>query len=254
MKAGVPGDAVEILGFTEVPESGDIITTIDNIDKLKPLPMESKPQDLEGELVEGPKSSKFLNLVIRADTVGTQEAIISSISKIVVEDASAHIMFAGTGEVKESDVLLASTGKAVVVAFKVGVPDSIFKAAEAQKVVIREHDIIYKLLEEIEGALQGVIEIEESKVKGKGIVIEKFVLPKSNTIVAGTLVEAGKLKMNNRIGIYRGDADIPVYVARIKSMHIGQNEVQLAGKGDEVGLIFKPESEDLQLDDRIVVL
>ena len=233
----MPGDAVEILGFVNAPQSGDIITTADRIETLKVN-----------------KSMKSLNLVLRADTLGTLEAIISSIAKIKVEDATANIMFAGTGEVKESDILLASTGKAVIVAFKVGVPHSISKASEAQKVIIREHEIIYKLLEEIEGALQGVIEIEEAKVKGKGFVIEKFLLPKSNTVVAGILVEAGKLKSNSRVGVFRGQADTPLYVARIKSMHIGPNEVQVANKGDEVGVIFKPETTDINLDDRIVAL
>lgn len=254
-----PGDAVEILGFTETPQSGDVITTPDNLENLSEKLSEShldtkidEPGTSEDE-VSG-KSLKTLNLVIRADTEGTLEAILSSINKIRVEDAYANIMFSGTGEVKESDILLASTGKAVVIAFKVGVPQSIIKAAEAQKVIIREHEIIYKLLEEIEGALQGVIEIEEAKVKGKGFVIEKFVLPKSNTVVAGILVEAGKLKANSRIGVFRGEGETPLYVARIKSMHIGPNEVQVANKGDEVGVIFKPETTDINLDDRVVAL
>lgn len=253
-----PGDAVEVLGFTDVPQSGDIITTVDNLNGL--LSQDSSSQ--ESHLIETEdnildaqgKSLKTLNLVIRADTEGTLEAIISSINKIKVEDAIANIMFSGTGEVKEADVLLASTGRAVILAFKVGVPSSILKAVEAQKVIIREHEIIYKLLEEVEGALQGVIEIEEAKVKGKGLVIERFVLPKSNTVVAGILVEAGKLKINSRIGILRAKDETPLYVARIKSMHIGQNEVQVANKGDEVGVIFKPETTDINLDDRVVVL
>ena len=248
----MPGDAVEILGFVNAPQSGDIITTADRIETLKVNKIGEASAPSGSDVLT--KSMKSLNLVLRADTLGTLEAIISSIAKIKVEDATANIMFAGTGEVKESDILLASTGKAVIVAFKVGVPHSISKASEAQKVIIREHEIIYKLLEEIEGALQGVIEIEEAKVKGKGFVIEKFVLPKSNTIVAGILVEAGKLKANSRVGVFRGEADAPLYVARIKSMHIGPNEVQVANKGDEVGVIFKPETTDINLDDRIVAL
>ncbi|PIR42797.1 translation initiation factor IF-2 [candidate division WWE3 bacterium CG_4_9_14_0_2_um_filter_35_11] len=256
-----PGDAVEILGFTDTPQSGDVITTpenLENLSKEESTEVEVKSSDEVSPVSETPlvptRSLKSLNLVIKADTAGTLEAIIASINKIWVEDAIANIMFAGTGEVKESDILLASTGKAVVVAFKVGVPPSISKAAEAQKVIIREHEIIYKLLEEIEGALQGVVEIEEAKVKGKGFVIEKFVLPKSSTVVAGVLIEAGKFKTNSRIGVYRGESETPVYVARIKSMHIGPNEVQIANKGDEVGLIFKPETTDINLDDRIVAL
>ncbi len=250
----MPGDAIEILGFTNVPQSGDIITTIDRLETLKAGNILESPLPVADASEVQSKSAKSLNLVLRADTLGTLEAIISSISKIKVEDAIANIMFSGTGEVKESDILLASTGKAIIIAFKVGVPPSISKAAEAQKVIIREHEIIYKLLEEIEGALQGVIEIEEAKVKGKGFVIEKFVLPKSNTVVAGILIEAGKLKSNSRIGVFRGEADTPLYVARIKSMHIGPNEVQVANKGDEVGVIFKPETTDINLDDRIVAL
>ncbi|PJA41131.1 hypothetical protein CO178_00865 [candidate division WWE3 bacterium CG_4_9_14_3_um_filter_34_6] len=163
-------------------------------------------------------------------------------------------MFSGTGEVKESDILLASTGRAVVVAFKVKVSSSVEEVAKTQKIIIRSHEIIYEMLEELEGALVGVLEIEEAKVKGNGIIIEKFVLPKSNMVVAGTLVEAGKFKVNNRVGIFRDNSETPVFIARIKTLHIGTKEVDIAKKGDEVGILFKPELNQIELDDKIIVL
>ena len=72
--------------------------------------------------------------------------------------------------------------------------------------------------------------------------------------IAGTLVEAGKFKLNNRVGIFREDLSTPMYVARIKSIHEGQKEIEIANKGREVGLLFKPGIEDIKLDDVIEVL
>jgi translation initiation factor IF-2 len=163
-------------------------------------------------------------------------------------------LFAGTGDVKESDILLASTGRAVVFAFKVGVPGSVADLAKLKKVIVREHEIIYKLIEEVQGALEGVVEIEEAKIKGKGIVIQTFILPKSNMTVAGTLIIAGKFKQNQRVGQFRADKDVPIQVSRIRSIHVGPKEVETANKGQECGLLFKPPLLDIKLDDEISVL
>lgn len=257
VKAATLGDAVEILGFPEVPDVGDSLTRVG--ETVEPIEAESKDsENSENESLlqedEFDVGTKKLNLIIRADTVGTQEAIVASLLKLQVEGARPNILFAGTGEVKESDILLASTGRAVVVAFKVGVPSSVLDIAKTKKVIIREHEIIYKLIEEVQGALEGVVEIEESKIKGKGLIIQTFVLPKSNMVVAGTLILAGKFKQNQRVGLFRDGKEAPVQVSRIRSIHVGPNEVDIATKGQECGLLFKPPMLDLKLDDEIEVL
>lgn len=243
------GEAGEIMGMIDVPEVGEVIRRKSEIADGTDL-----GQAKVAEQAEAHDVTKALNLIIRADTVGTQEAIVQSLQKLNVEDATPQIVLAGTGDVKESDVLLASSARAIIIAFKVDASGSVRKLAESSKIIIREHDIIYKLIEEIEGALEGVLEIEEAKIKGRGIVIDKFVLPKSQMVVAGTLVEAGKFKVGNRIGLFRGDPDTPIYVARVRSIHMGKNEVTSAGKGDECGLLFKPDIVDIQMEDVIKIL
>ncbi len=247
----IPGEAAEILGFTGVPQVGDVIHRVG--ESVAEVPAAAPEESI---LVTDPKDKKKkLNLIIKADTYGTQEALAASLQKLSLEDAVVNILLAGTGEVKESDILLASSSNAVIIAFRVGVPDHLMEQAKTAKIIIREHDIIYKVIEEIEGALEGVLEIEESKIRGNGIVIERFVLPKSGDVIAGTFVEAGKFKLNNRIGVFRGEnTDVPLYVSRIRSIHIGKNEVDTAKKGQEAGLLFKPPLEDIQLDDAIRVL
>ena len=250
IKEILTGEAGELMGISDVPHVGDIIY------RKGESPEQEEVSGTSSETVQqvDTNKDKKLNLIIRADTVGTQEAIEQSLLKVIVDDARPEVILAGTGDVKESDVLLASTAKAIIIAFKVSAPGIIAKIAESNKVIIREHEIIYKLIEEIEGALEGVLEIEESKIKGKGIVIDKFVLPKSGMVVAGTLVEAGRFKVNNRVGIFREDMDTPLYVARIRSIHIGKGEKETAGKGDECGLLFKPEIPDIQLEDTVKIL
>ncbi len=243
------GEAAEILGFSEVPSVGNTVHLKSDATFVE----EKKAKEDEAQLVDD-GSVKILNLVVRADTVGTEEAIVASLKKLSLDEAKVNILLSGTGPVKESDVLLASSGRAIILAFKVQVNDSVKRLADSNKIIIREHDIIYKLLEEIEGALEGVLEIEEAKIKGRGLVIETFTLPKSGDLIAGVLIEAGKFKPNQRVGIYRGDSEAPVLVARIKSIHIGRLEVEVAKKGEECGLLFKTEVKDIQLDDRIEVL
>ena len=251
MEVAVPGDAIEILGFPELPTAGDVICAEGEAKVFT----ESKFPESKVETQDVPgKNLKVLNIVIKADTVGTEEAIVASIKKIKIEDAVPHILLSGTGDVKESDVLLASTAKGIIMAFKVGVAKSVYDIAKSQKVIIREHDIIYKLLEEIEAALEGVLEIEESKIKGEGIVIKIFILPKSQNKVAGTLVEAGRFTPGDRVGIFREGDDVPLAVTRIRSVHIGVKEEKVAKKGQEAGLLFKPQVKDIQLEDKIRIL
>ncbi len=247
------GEAAEIMGFSDVLEVGDVLRGEKGEVVIKPDEVTTSGAEVVLE-TDSNTLSKKLNVIIRADSTGTQEAIENSISKISVDGSVVNILFSATGPVKESDVLLASTSRAIIIAFKSLVSDSIKELAKSSKVLIREHDIIYKLLEEIEEALEGVLEIEEAKIKGKGIVIEKFTLPKSGDLIVGMLIESGKFKANNRIGIFRNDSDVPVFVTKIRSIHIGKLEVDSASKGDECGLMFKPSYDDVQLEDVIKIL
>ena len=263
VKSAVPGDAVEILGFSDLPQSGDVIKKNEEKGSKSSLGKESETSEISGAM-EAPVASetpidpltgkKILNLLIKADTAGTCEAIVSSINKLKVEEAIPNILLSGAGDAKESDVLLASSGRAVIMAFRVNVPASVLELAKSHKVIIREHEIIYALIEEVEDALQGVLEIEEAKVKGKGLVIKVFTIKKSNMKVAGTLVEGGRFKVGSRIGIFREDNETPVYVSRVKSLHIGAGEVNEAKKGEECGILLKPAIDDIQLDDVIEIL
>lgn len=255
LRQALPGDAFEILGFNELPTVGDIVYKKSEVTEEDLRSKKGETDNAVGASLQQGELNKSLNIVFRADTAGTEEALKASLEKLSYGEAKVNIVFSGTGEIKEADILLAISSSAVVIAFKVKVPEHLYEIAKANKIIIREHEIIYKALEEIEGALEGVMEIEEAKIKGSGFVIETFVLPKSGSVIAGTLVEAGKFKVNNRVGVFRGDkADAPIYVARIKSIHVGKDEVDIAKKGQECGLMFKPEISDIQLDDNIKVL
>lgn len=251
-KAGV-GDAIDLMGFEKLPLAGSLVKSSDfNVEEVQ---AGLKDMIINRDFKPVLETGKILNVVLKADTQGTLEAVMESLYKLDVDGAKVNILHASTGDVKESDVLLASNSKAILVGFKVKADSQSETLASEKKVLLALYDIIYKLIEEIEGALEGVMEIEEGKIKGRGLVIQLFKLPKSNMTVAGTLVEAGKFRVNNRIAIYRGeDREKPVFVSRIRSIHIGQNEVDNANKGEEAGLLFKPQLDELQLDDVIEVI
>jgi len=166
--------------------------------------LESKKLDAT-ESVKGGKGekkySKILNLIIKADTRGSLDAILSTLSAIKKEGIFINVLQEGAGAVSESDILLAASSKAIVLAFNTFVPKAVLDMAKESKVIVREYKIIYRLFEEVEGALEGILELEEEKIKGRGGIIAKFKLPKSGDIVAGCKVLAGRLRAKDKVRI-----------------------------------------------------
>ncbi|MFH1566334.1 MAG: translation initiation factor IF-2 [bacterium] len=245
IKTVFPGDPVEVLGFTKPPKIGMVVSSSPELFKLEKV--SSKTGKVRGE--ESPKG-KTLNLIIKADTRGSADAIETTLREIKKEDFFINILYLSVGSISESDILLANSSKAIILAFNVNVPKNVTAMAESYKVIIRTYKIIYKLFEEVEGALEGIFELAEEKIKGRAEVIAKFKLPKSGDIVSGCRVLAGRLKVKDKINMWlsmeefkksKDDLEMkPLYVGVIKSLRIGKNEVNVAGKDNEAGVFLNP--------------
>ena len=245
----VGGDVVEILGFTDTPSAGDVIKL--SADLNEQVTDDTRAMHVHSDVDE----KKTLNVVVKADTFGTLEAIVASLEKLDYEDTKVRILLAAVGDLTESDLLVASTApKTIIAAFKVNVARELEQDAASKKLIIRKYDVIYHLIEELQGALEGVVEIEESKAKGSGIIIQIFKLPKSGVKIAGTLVINGKFRVNDRVGIYRGSSATALHITRIKNLKEGQNEVDISKKGSETGIMFKTPYNDIEVEDRIEVI
>jgi len=239
IKEAGPSTPVEILGLGGVPEVGSQISVERVVAGLVPAQPQKRPQG--SQLQEG---VGVLNLVLKSDVEGTLEAIRSAIQQSTISDQQSAIDFihTATGDITESDVLLAQASQSIVLGFNVKVSADIKYLAKTSGVEVRTYNIIYELLEDVEKALQGLLEKKEEKeVKGEGEVIKLFTLPKSGDTVAGTRLDYGTIQVGDKINVVRGGE--VVHSGKIKSLHIETEEKKKVSAGVNVGILIKPQFE-----------
>jgi translation initiation factor IF-2 len=224
IKTAKPGDPVEIIGFKGVPAVGSILTG----QPVTPveLPASVTPPPSPDE-TETPKPE--CNLIIKADTEGTLEAVKSSISPdITIIDASV-------GPVNESDVLLADSTQAEIICFNVPILNSAKRLAEIESVTISSFKIIYKLLEYLEEKMLKLMEptIDEIEL-GQAEIIALFEMKGDR--IAGCKVKSGEIAKNHRLHLIR-DGKI-VTDPKIRSLKRGKEDIPLAKTGTECGIVF----------------
>lgn len=243
-----PGTPVEIMGFKEPPQVGDLI--VEEGSELAELSTDEAREEIIGQ-----ETKRVVAIVVRADTQGTLEAVKSSLANLITSTAgitfSIKFLLTTTGDVTSSDVMLAQSGDGVVLGFNVRVPSSVKEMARDLGVVVKSYDTIYDLVDEVVDLLEGTAETEEQKIKGRAQVLKLFKLPSGDRVV-GCRVEIGRLKLKNRIGFYdKNPADLddeeePLFIARIKKLKIGKDEVDIVRKNQECGVLTKPQYEDVQ--------
>jgi len=242
LKSANLGAPVEILGFNKVPNVGDLI-----VRKGSELAILS--QDESRVEIVGKDTKKTVAVVIKADTQGTLEAVKASLANLVTSSVGSSFalkfIHTATGDITESDVMLAQSVKGIVVGFDVRLPEPIAELAREHKIVAKTYKTIYELIDEAEELLEGTALEEEMKIKGRAQILKLFKLP-SGDVIAGAKVLAGALKENSRISIYDKDpadlkeTDIPLYTGSIKKLKKGKDEVKVVGKDNECGLLLKP--------------
>ena len=222
IKQASPGMPVQILGFQTLPFVGDVIAP--GSFELVQVSKENVPA-----IIADP-SIKRLNIVVKADTAGSLEAILGSFTSDV------YIVSSGTGDITESDVLLASTTSSIILGFNVKVSSSVAKLAEAEEVIIKAHKIIYELLEYIEKKVLKLMEpsIDEDEL-GTAIVLKVFDI--NGDHIAGSSIQTGLFEVGYTIHLKRGDV---VKDARVRSIRIGKDEVKKVEAGKECGIFLSP--------------
>ncbi len=246
VKEAFPGDPVEILGFPAVPKVGEVFVDAKN-KELFTAAEEAQKAVSESE------SQNCVNIVLKADTQGSLEALESSISALQNPEFSVRILHRATGDISESDIQLASASGALVFGFNTRYPSKVADFAEVAKVKVAVFKIIYELLENLEDILIKSIVKEEEKVKGRVLVQKLFPLP-SGDVVAGCKVVAGAIKSTSKIEVRREGEQAPIYTGKLKSLRRGKDEVNVVGKDVECGILLKPAFGGLKSGDTIEVL
>jgi len=230
IKEVLPGMPVQILGFTTLPSVGDAITSGVLGSDLSAIQSGMKERSQPYMVKKSAPNIKRLSLIVKADTAGSLEAILGSFTDDI------YLVASGTGDITESDVLLASTTSAIIIGFNVKANQSVSKLAEAEEVIIKSHKIIYELLEYIEKKVLKLMEpsIDEDEL-GKANVLKVFDI--NGDHIAGSSIESGVFEVGSTIHLKRGDI---VKDARIKSIRIGKDEVKKVEAGKECGIFLSP--------------
>ena len=245
VKSAGPSTAVSVLGFEEVPNAGDSIYAVSQelmkqvIDERKRKESEARVQqtskisldEVFGKIAEG--NMKTLNLIIKGDVQGSVEAVKQSVVKLSNDEVQVKVIHSGAGAVNESDVMLADSSNAIILAFNVR-PDAKAKAlAEKSKVDVRTYRIIYDLLDDIQAALKGMLAPKYQEIyMGKCEVRQVFKITGVGN-VAGCYVTDGKIVRGGKLRIYRDD--VLVVEGNVQQLKRFKDDVKEVNYGFECG-------------------
>ncbi len=247
IEAAGPATPVSILGFEGAPNAGDKFYVF--AEEREAREIATKRQQLQREQSVRTKKHltieeigrrialgdfKELNLIVKGDVDGSVEALVDSLQKLSTDKVQVSIVHKGVGQISESDVLLASASDAIIVGFQVRPSTSARKLAEAEEIQIRQYSIIYKAIEEIKEAMEGMLSAKiEEQVVGSAEIREAFKISKVGTI-AGCFVQDGKINRNNKVRIIRDG--VVIHTGTLGSLKRFKDDVKDVTKGYECGL------------------
>ncbi len=244
-----PSFAVEVLGLNDVPPAGEEFEVYADerdarvaADKKAIEQRQSRLQQtmasrrvtlnsLSEQAKEG--DLKELNLILKADVQGSLEAILGSLQQLPQNEVQIRVLMAAPGEISETDVDLAAASGAVIIAFNTTLASGARQSADNLGVDVRDYDIIYKLLEDIEGAMEGLLEPEMVE-EALGKVEVRAVFPVRKGTVAGCYVLSGKVTRNCRVRVMRGDE--AVYEGNLDSLKRMKDDSKEVAAGFECGI------------------
>jgi translation initiation factor IF-2 len=247
-KAG-PSTPAAVMGLNDVPSAGDLFEVVKSEKEARVIVGERQEaikvqaqsrkkvslEDLFANVQAG--EAKELNLIIKADVQGSLDPIVNELNKLGEGEIGLHILHAETGNIGNNDVMLASASKAIIIGFNVQADVDARRMAEKEGVDIRLYEIIYRMTEDIEKALNGMLEPKlVEKTLGKAQVLQVFSASKFGK-VAGCKVTEGELKRGAKVRLHR-DGDI-VYEGDLSSLRREKEDVREVRQGFECGVGFK---------------
>jgi translation initiation factor IF-2 len=236
-----PSGPAMVTGLSELPKAGDILQVFGSDRELKEYLAayhESRGReakrgfaDLVSRLSEG--KLKELKIILKADAQGSLESIQEAMKKLTTDTVHPKVIHAAVGSVTESDVMMAAAGNAIVVGFNADVPSAVHKTADREGVAVKQYDIIYKLLEDLELLLKGLVQpVEEERVTGHLEVRGVFFTKGSEQIIGGKVTD-GSLK-RTPFRLMRGEQ--LVGTGRITSLKHVEKDIKEAKEGSECGM------------------
>jgi translation initiation factor IF-2 len=245
-----PATPIVVMGLNDVPRAGDlfrlvvsekearsIVSDMEAEEQVQTAPPKATLEDLYAKLQAGEEQE--LRLILKADVQGSLEPIVNSVKELGEKqpNVSIEVLHQETGNITESDVMLATASDAIIIGFAVEADNAAQRLAEAEGISIRLYTIIYRLLEDIERALKGLLEPEMvEKTIGKARVLATFTVSRFK-VAAGCRVTDGEIRRNGNIRVIRNDN--VVFDGDIGSLKRGKDDVREVREGFECGIALR---------------
>jgi translation initiation factor IF-2 len=244
-KAG-PSSAAVVLGLADVPKAGDILRVVADEKIARTMVEERKTasaarsegggratlEDLYAQIQAG--QAKELRIILKTDVSGSLGAITHALQQLSTDEVRINVLHEAAGDVTDNDIMLAAASNAIVVAFNTKVTDTARRAGESEKVDVRQYDIIYKLTDDIQAALRGLLEpVEVETVEGRAEVRQIFRVGKA-AVIAGCYVTDGRIVRAGGARVWRGGKI--VITDRIEGLRRFRDDVREVGTNFECGI------------------
>ncbi|MBZ8179271.1 translation initiation factor IF-2 [Oscillatoria salina] len=249
VEAASPSFAVEVLGLADVPEAGDEFDVFASEKEARAIASQRSDDKRTSRLQQAMGSRrvtlssiseqaregelKELNLILKADVQGSVEAILGSLKQLPQNEVQIRVLLAAPGEISETDVDLAAASGAIVIGFSTTLASGARQAADREGVDIREYNIIYNLLDEIQGAMEGLLDPEEVE-EHLGQAEVRAVFTVGRGAVAGCYVQSGRVVRNSKMRVRRGGEVI--YEGNLSSLKRVREDVKEVKSGFECGI------------------
>ena len=247
VKSAGPSTPVEIMGLTEVPESGDIFYEVKDEKMAKHLIERRKRAQREKSINNMQKVTldnlftqmeqgnlKHLNIIVKADVQGSAEALKQSLEKLSDEEVKVRVVHSAAGAVTESDVTLAQVANAIIIAFNVRPVATAKALAERNEIEIKQYSVIYQAIDDVKAAMKGMLDpVYEEKVIGNVEVRQTFKVSNVGTI-AGAYVLEGKIERNAGVRVLR--ENVVIHEGKLVSLKRFKDDVKEVAKGYECGM------------------
>ncbi|MBE7703706.1 MAG: translation initiation factor IF-2 [Cyanobacteria bacterium SIG28] len=243
-----PSTPVEILGLTEVPNAGDYFEVVQNekemkaiIDKRKERERNKRldamlPAHMRRESGAAEEGATQLNLIIKANTHGSAEAVAQAIAQFESDEIITKIIHVGVGDISEADVMLASASNALILGFTVKEDANALAAAEKEGVTIKKYDIIYQILEDIEKTMISLLSPDIKEITTGQVEIRQIFTIGKTTKIAGCYVTEGKINRNDTATVFRNGKEI--FKGSIDQLKRFKDDVKEVAQGFECGISF----------------
>jgi translation initiation factor IF-2 len=262
VKEAKPSEPIQILGFDEVPDVHEIMYVVETLDQAREVKESAEKKESKESMIKGKKGvkleefaktsegeeTKTLNLIIKADSFGTVEALKQSVARLETEEVHIEVIHSGIGSINSSDVMLAAASNAVILGFNVKPNSEARKDAEVEDVQIRTYDIIFELIDDLKKALEGLLEPEEvDETTGHGEVKEVFRIKKVGYI-AGVQMIDGHVQKKGEVRVYRNGEEI--HDGPIETLKHYKDDVSRIEAPKECGIKLE-EFEDIEKGDEL---